>query len=117
MLGLDSRAGLAVGFILAPVVVTPVLGSQSGLSRGALVVGSVLGGGMAAALYAAGQSGRFSRWLIAVEFVALLSAPRTLHMLRMARIPGAAQGAEMPTRTGIALIIRWAIIRARRPHG
>ncbi len=73
-------------------MVTPVLGSQSGLSRGALVVGSVLGGGMAAALYAAGQSGRFSRWLIAVEFVALLSAPRTLHMLRMARIPGRGAG-------------------------
>jgi hypothetical protein len=105
MPGLDTRTRIALSFILAPVVVTPFLGSQAGISRGTLVVGSVLGGEIAAVLYAAGQYGRFSEWLIAVELVALLLAPRTLHMLRMARIPGVPHDEEMPTRTGIALII------------
>jgi hypothetical protein len=105
MPGLDTRTRTALSFILAPVVVTPLLGSQAGLNRGSLVVGSVLGGEITAVLYAAGQYARFSAGLIAVEFVALLLAPRTLHMLRMLRIPGVPQGEETPTRTGIALII------------
>jgi hypothetical protein len=103
--GLHSSTRVALTFILAPIVVTPVLGGQGGFSRGALVVGSVLGGEMAALLYAAGQSGRFSAWLIAVELVALLLAPATLRMLRMARIPGVPRGEEMPAFTGIVLII------------
>jgi hypothetical protein len=105
MPGLDTRTRIALSFILAPVVVTPLLGSQAGFNRGSLVVGSVLGGEITAVLYAAGQYGRVSAGLIAVEFAALLLAPRTLHMLRIVRIPGVPQGEEMPTRTGMALII------------
>jgi hypothetical protein len=105
MPGLDTRTRVALSFILAPVVVTPLLGGQADFSRGTLIVGSVLGGEIAALLYAAGQSGRFSAWLIAVELAALLLAPTTLRMLRMARIPGVPQDEEMPTRTGIALIV------------
>jgi hypothetical protein len=103
--GLDKETRVALSFILAPVVVAPIIGGQAGLSRGALVVGSALGGQIAALLYAAGQYGRFSAWLIAVEFVALLLAPGTLRMLRMARIPGVPQGEEMPTLTGVFLIV------------
>ena len=105
MPGLDSRTRLALSFILAPVVVTPLIGGQAGFSHVTLIVGSVLGGEIAALLWVTGQSGRFSAWLIAVELVALLLAPPTLRMLRMARVPGVPQDAEMPTRTGIALIV------------
>jgi len=107
--GLHAGTRSALIFILVPIVVTPLLGSQTELSRGCLVVGSILGGESAAELYAAGQYGRFYEWLIAVEFMALLLAPRTQRMLGMLRIPGAPRGRiptrslkEMPTRARIA---------------
>ena len=103
--GLDTRTRAALAFILAPVVVTPIFSLPAGFNRGSLVVGSVLGGEIAALLYAAGQSGRFARWLAAVEVVAMLLTPGTLHMLRVARIPGVPQGDETPSPAGIALII------------
>jgi hypothetical protein len=113
MPGLGTETRNALIFILVPVVVTPLLGSQAGLNRGCLVIGSVLGGEIAAALYATGQYGRFYEWLIAVEFVALLMAPRTQRMLGMIRIPGIPRGwkrstsilKEMPTRARIARIL------------
>jgi hypothetical protein len=110
MPGLGHNTRIALSFILAPVVVTPLiglptLGMQTGYSRGSLVVGSVLGGEFAAALQAAGQSGRFSQWLIVIETAAMLLAPLTLQVLRAARIPGVWQGEAVPSLTGIALII------------
>jgi hypothetical protein len=103
--GLDTRTRTALAFILAPVVVTPVFCLPAGFNRGSLVVGSVLGGEITALLYAAGQSGRFARWLAAVEVMAMLLTPGTLYMLRVARIPGVPQGDEAPSPAGIALII------------
>jgi hypothetical protein len=103
--GLDRATRVALSFILAPVVVTPLLGGQAGFSRAALIVGSVLGGEIAALLYGTGQYRRFSAWLIVVELVALLLAPLTLRILRMARVPGVPPGEEMPSSTGIALIV------------
>jgi hypothetical protein len=103
--GLDTKTRVALSFILAPVVVTPLLGGQGGFSRGALIVGSVLGGEIAALLYVAGLYARFSALLIVVELVALLLALPTLRMLRMARVPGVPLGEGMPTPVGIALIV------------
>jgi hypothetical protein len=94
-----------LSFILAPVVVTPLLGGQGGFSRSALIVGSVLGGEIAALLYVGGLYARFSALLIVVELVALLLASPTLRMLRMARVPGVPLGEGMPTPAGIALIV------------
>jgi hypothetical protein len=103
--GLDTRTRAALAFILAPVVVTPIFCLAAGFNRGSLVVGSVMGGEIAALLYAAGQSGRFARWLAAVEVAAMLLTPGTLSMLRAARIPGVPQGDEAPSPAGIVLII------------
>jgi hypothetical protein len=105
MPGLDTRTRVMLSFILAPVVVTPILGGLGGFSRATLVIGSVLGGEIAALLYATGQYQRFSAWLFAVEIAALLLAPPTLRMLRLARVPGVPPGEEMPALHGIALII------------
>jgi hypothetical protein len=105
MPGLDTRTRAALGFILAPVVVTPIFCLPAGFNSGSLVVGSALGGEIAALLYAAGQAGRFTRWLAAVEVVAMLMTPGRLYMLRVARIPGVPQGDERPSLAGIALII------------
>jgi hypothetical protein len=111
--GLDTGTRAALGFILAPVVVTPIFclttwAVAPGFPTGAVVVGSVLGGEIAALLYAAGQSGRFTRWAAAIEVVAMLMAPGTLYVLRVAKIPGVGQGDEMPSPAGIALIIALA---------
>jgi hypothetical protein len=103
--GLDTRTRTALAFILAPIVVTPVFCVPAGFNRGSLVVGSVLGGEIAALLYAAGQAGRFARWLAAVEVAAMLLTPGTLNMLRVARIPGVPPGDETPSPAGIALIV------------
>jgi len=86
-------------------VVTPVFCLPAGFNRGSLVVASVLGGEIAALLYAAGQAARLARWLAAVEVAAMLLTPGTLHMLRVARIPGVPRGDETPSPAGIALII------------
>ncbi len=104
--GLDRGTRLAASFIFAPVVVTPLLGAQSRATPETLLVGSVLGGEIAAVLYAIGQGNRFELWLIAIELVALLLAPRTLHMLRIARVPGVpCDPAQPPTLVGTALIV------------
>ncbi len=104
--GLDRETRIAASFIFAPVVVTPILGAQSKVTPETLLVGSVLGGEIAAVLYAIGQGNRFNLWLIAIELVALLLAPRTLHMLRVARVPGVPRDpAQPPTPVGTALIV------------
>ena len=104
--GLDRGTRLAASFIFAPVVVTPVIGAQSKVIPETLLVGSVLGGEIAAVLYAIGQGNRFKLWLIAIELVALLLAPRTLHLLRTARVPGVPRDPEQPPAlTGTALIV------------
>jgi hypothetical protein len=105
MPGLDTRTRVVLSFILAPVVVTPVFGILARFSGLTLIVGSVLGGEIAALLYAAGQYARFSTWLVLVEWVALLLALPTLRMLRMARIPGVPPGEGMPTPAGIVLMV------------
>lgn len=108
--GFDKDVMVAAAFILAPVVVTPLLAVQVRAAAATLVVGAVLGGEMAAALYAAGQYGTFSSWLIAVELVALVLAPRTLDMLRLARVPAIPAGREIPGPVGVLLIVLLAPI-------
>jgi hypothetical protein len=104
--GLDKGTRIAASFIFAPVVVTPILGAVYKLSRETLLVGSVLGGEIAALLYATGQSGLFGQWLIIIELVALFLAPGTLRVLRLARVPGVPPDpARPPTPAGIALIV------------
>jgi hypothetical protein len=103
--GFDKNVMVAAAFILAPVAVTPLLAVQVRAAAATLVVGAVLGGEMAAALYATGQYGRFSSWLIAVELVALVLAPRTLDMLRPARLPAIPPGREIPGPVGVLLIV------------
>jgi hypothetical protein len=104
--GLDRGAQVAASFIFAPVVVAPVLGMSTKMAPEELLVGSVLGGEIAAVLYATGQGHRFGQWLIIVEFVALALAPWTMRMMRAARVPGVPRNpAQAPTRTGTALIV------------
>ena len=104
--GLDRGTRIAASFVLAPVVVTPILGVTSKLTPETLLVGSVLGGEIAALLYASGQGTRFGQWLIAIELVALLLAPGTLRVLRLARVPGVPLDPVLPpTPTGVALIV------------
>jgi hypothetical protein len=103
--GLDRGTRLAASFVFAPVVVTPIIGAQARVTPETLLVGAVLGGEIAAVLYATGQGDRFSAWLFAVELVALLLASRTLHMLRAARVPGVPRDpARPPAPVGVALI-------------
>jgi hypothetical protein len=104
--GLGRGTRIAASFIFVPVVVTPVIGTWSKFPPETLLVGSVLGGEFAAALYATGQGPRFGRWLIFIELAALILAPRTLHMLRVARVPGVPRDpAQPPSLAGAALIV------------
>lgn len=103
--GFDKDVMVAVAFILAPVAVTPLLAVSAKPTAATLVVGAVLGGEMAGALYAAGQYSRFSAWLIAVELTALLLAPRTLEMLKLAHVPAIPVEGEIPGPVGTLLIV------------
>lgn len=113
--GLDRGTRLAASFIFAPVVVTPVIGAQAKVTPEQLLVGAVLGGGIAAVLYGTGQGGRFGGWLFAIELVALLLASRTLHVLRAAPETVVI---TLVTAVPLALVpaaIRQALLRGRRP--
>ncbi|MCO5995060.1 hypothetical protein [Actinoallomurus rhizosphaericola] len=102
--GWDTDVMVATAFILAPVAVTPLLAVQAKAGAAALVVATALGGELATALYAAGQGGR-SAWLIVIELVAVLAAPRTLDLLRRAHVPAVPAGREFPGPVGVLLII------------
>ena len=104
--GLDRGTRVAACFIFTPVVVAPVLGAQAKVTPETLLVGSVLGGETAAVIYATGLGNRFQMWLLTIECAALLLAPRTMHMMRVARVPGVPRDpAQPPTLTGTALIV------------
>lgn len=97
---------VAATFIAAAVAATPILGLQAKKGLGVLLMGSVLGGYLAAALYALGLGVRLSSLLlIVVELAALLLAPWTLRMLQRMRVPGIPAGQGLPTLVGVAAMI------------